>query len=107
MNPSRLETLQKFLEEAPDDPFNHYALALEYLSRQDLQQSLTLFEAALRVDPTYVPAHHQLGLLLAQMGRKEDALKRLEQGIQAAELIGDTHASSEMQDAIDALETDE
>jgi len=101
---SKIETLKKFLADDPSDPFNHYALALEYVGLKKYTEALRQFENALNVDRNYVPAYHQAGLLLAQLGRTKDALEMFEKGVQAAALVGDTHAVQEMQEAIDELE---
>ena len=103
MTSSRFDILKNFLDEDPKDPFNHYALALEYVAQQKSHEAIAKFEDVITLDPNYVPAYHQLGLLYAQLNRRDDALKTLEKGIQIAALVGDTHAQTEMQEAIDEL----
>ena len=100
---SRLEQLQKFLEEEPADAFTHYAIALEYLSVGKYSEATEKFGEVIALDPNYVAAYHQLGLLLARMNNTRDAIKTFEQGIRAAEYVGDAHARREMGDAIDEL----
>src|SRR5258707_12575911 len=97
---SRLEQLQKFLEEEPADTFTHYAIALEYVSIGKNAAAVEKLEEVIVLDPNYVPAYHQLGLLLGRMGNTRDAIKALEHGIRVAERGGDAHARSEMEDAI-------
>jgi Tfp pilus assembly protein PilF len=101
---NRLDILKSFLHEDPNDPFNHYALALEYVTRQQFDEAIAKFGEVIAMDPRYVAAYHQLGLLYVHLGRNDAALKTLEQGIQSASLIGDVHAQREMQEAIDDLE---
>lgn len=103
MTVSRLETLQRFLDEDPADPFNHYALALEFITLQRFEDAILKFEVAIGLDNQYVPAYHQLGLLLGQLDRRDEAVRRLQEGIRIASLVGDTHAGLEMQEAIDDL----
>ena len=103
MTAERLATLKNFLDDDPSDPFNHYTVALEYVSMQRFPEAIAEFERIFKIDPNYVPAYHQLGLLYATLNRKEDALRVFEKGIGIAALVGDTHAQSEMQDAIDEL----
>ena len=100
---SRLEQLQKFLEEEPTDAFTHYAIALEYVAKKQYDKAITMFEESLVLDPQYVAAYHQLGLLYAQMNMKTDALKIFDQGIRVAGNLGDVHANAEMENAIDEL----
>jgi tetratricopeptide (TPR) repeat protein len=104
MKTERLRELQKFLELEPNDSFNHYAIALEYASLKNIPEAIRTLEELILLDPHYVPAYQQLGYFLAQSGRKHDALMILEQGIQAAMLVGDTHAQKEMEEAIEDLE---
>lgn len=104
MSPTRLEVLQTFLADDPDDSFNHYAIALEYVSLKQYDNAIKKFQELITLDQNYVPAYHQLGLLLGSMGRKDEALRTFEQGIQIAALVGDTHAQQEMQEAMDALD---
>lgn len=101
---SRLEQLQKFLEDEPTDAFTHYAIALEYVARKQDKEAIAKFEEVLALDPNYIAAYHQLGLLYSRANMKDAAAKILEQGIRVAEQIGDSHARAEMEDAIDALE---
>ena len=103
MMADRLETLKKFLAEDPADPFNHYTVALEYVSMQQYAQAITAFEEILKIDPKYVPAYHQLGLLFVKLNKTNDALKIFEEGIRIAALVGDLHAQSEMQESIAEL----
>jgi tetratricopeptide (TPR) repeat protein len=102
---SRLEQLQKFLEEEPADTFTHYAIALEYIAKKNHDEAIAKFEEVLALDPNYVAAYHQLGLLYVRMNMNDDARKILEQGIRVAGQISDAHARAEMENALDALET--
>ena len=102
---SRLEQLQKFLEAEPADAFTHYAIALEYIAKKRHDDAIAKFEEVLALDPNYVAAYHQLGLLYVRMNMNDEARKMFEQGIRVADQIRDTHARTEMEDALDALET--
>ncbi|MBI1807508.1 MAG: tetratricopeptide repeat protein [Ignavibacteria bacterium] len=104
MSTTRLDTLQQFLEQDPNDPFNHYAIALEYVSSHCYPEAIAKFQELMALDPNYVPAYHQLGLLFARLGKNDEALKTFERGIEIAALVGDMHARSEMEEAIDELE---
>lgn len=104
MKLSRLEELKKFLEAEPNDSFTHYAIALEYVSQKNIPEAIKKLEELLTLDPNYVPAYQQLGYLFIQTGKKDAALIILERGIETAELVGDTHARREMEEAIEDLE---
>jgi tetratricopeptide (TPR) repeat protein len=106
MSPGRLDELNEFLRQDPDDPFTHYAIALEYVSMKKFPEAIAKFDEVIELDANYVAAYHQKGLLLAGLNRKDEALRTLEKGIQIAALVGDTHAQGEMQEAIDGLGND-
>ncbi|MBI4548135.1 MAG: tetratricopeptide repeat protein [Ignavibacteriae bacterium] len=103
MSTTRLEALQKFLQDDPADVFTHYALALEFASLNNYQEAITKLEALLSLDPNYLPAYHQLGLILTTLHRTEGARKIFEKGIQVAVASGNTHAQDEIQEALDEL----
>jgi tetratricopeptide (TPR) repeat protein len=104
MTTSRLEQLQKFLADEPGDAFTHYAIGLEYSNMGKAAEALAKFEEVIVLNPEYIPAYHQLGLLFARHNRKEEALAVLKKGIAAAVVEGDTHAAGEMQETVEELE---
>ena len=104
MTTSRLEQLQKFLDDEPGDAFTHYAIALEYSKMGKTAEAIAKFEEVIGLNPEYIPAYHQLGLLFVQHKRKEEALAILKKGIAAAVVEGDAHAAGEMQETIEELE---
>lgn len=93
--PSRLEQLLRMVEEDPEDVFGHYALGLEYVGT-DPSRSVEIFRYLVRKWPGYVPVYYQLGSLLYDMGRVEEALSVLHRGIQAAQDAKDTKALAEL-----------
>jgi tetratricopeptide (TPR) repeat protein len=99
----RLDTLQKFLQDDPLDPFNRYALALEYANRKEYSRSAALFAEVIERHPDYIPAYQQLAALLTETGKAHDARTMLEEGIRRATNAGDAHAAAEMRDALDEL----
>lgn len=103
MTPSRLEQLQKFLEDDPRDTFTHYAIAIEYVKMKAYPEAIAKFEEVIRLDPAYVPAYHQLGRVLLFLGKHSEARMVLEEGIRIAHELGDTHAGVEMEDALAGL----
>jgi Flp pilus assembly protein TadD len=101
---SRLQVLEQFLADDATDPFNHYAVGLEHVALRQYDAALAKFDDALTRDPRYIPAHHQRGLLFAQLGKRDEARKALLLGIESARAAGDAHAEHEMRDAINELE---
>ena len=105
MTTERLATLMRFLDDDPTDIFAHYAIAQEHVSVGNVSAALEKYEEIIRLDPAYVPAYHQFGLLLLQLNREDDARTMLSRGVVAAMRIGDTHAQAEMQEVLDELAT--
>ena len=100
---SRLDTLRGFLITDPADIFTHYAIALEYVSEKMYPEAIAKFQEVLHRDEKYLPAYQQLGTLLAQLDRREEAATILQQGVRIAAKSGDAHARAEMQEALDEL----
>ena len=103
MNTTRLESLQRFLQQNPEDSFTRYAIAMEHVSLKNVPQAISLLQDLIKYDSAYVPAYHQLGNLLHTTGKNTEAVKVLEKGISLAQHIGDSHGQSEMQELIEDI----
>jgi tetratricopeptide (TPR) repeat protein len=102
MTTDRITQLQKFYDEEPDDPFNLYALALEYL-KLDPATSRTHFETLLRSHPDYLPTYYHAARLYSEMGDRQKAITVFEEGISLAKRIDDRKAQRELQSAYDEM----
>jgi tetratricopeptide (TPR) repeat protein len=99
---SRLEQLQKFLDEDPADPFNWYALALEY-QKTDINKALAIYEKLLTDNPKYVPTYYQAANLYQLNAETKKAINTYEVGIKQAQQQNDRKAAGELQSALDEL----
>lgn len=100
---SRQQQLQEMLDAEPDDPFLHYALALEQAKGDERPAGLKrLADMNVRF-PDHVPAYFRLGQLLAEDGETEAASRVLRQGLQAAGRTGNDHAAAEMRELLESL----
>lgn len=104
MNHSRIELLEKFIKEDPDDPFNYYALALEY-QQANPSQAKQLFEYLLMNHAGYLPVYYTAGIFYADLAEESKALEILNEGVALARSISDTKALRELQSAIQQLES--
>ncbi|MBL7856568.1 MAG: tetratricopeptide repeat protein [Cyclobacteriaceae bacterium] len=95
---SRIQHLQQFLAEDPNDPFNLYALALEYL-KHDQKKASELFDQLLIEHPDYVPTYYHAGKLFQELRQTEKALLLYETGISKAKKVNDLKALRELQAA--------
>jgi tetratricopeptide (TPR) repeat protein len=85
------------------DALAWYGLAMEYRSLARNDEAVLAFTTLREREPTYVPAYYQAGAVLRELGRLEEARTWLTQGVAAARQKGDTHALSELEQALAAL----
>ncbi|MBL0743596.1 tetratricopeptide repeat protein [Chryseolinea lacunae] len=93
--PSRLEQLEQFYTDDPSDPFNLYALALEY-QKTDGAKSIALFNRLTEEHADYIPTYYHLGKAYQEAGERESALKVFEKGIEKARRHNDLKALREL-----------
>lgn len=93
----RIQQLLTFLNDTPDDPFLHYALASEYVKTGQTDHALRYFEGLRTNHPDYVGTFYHLGKLYEALGMKDKAVTVYEEGMAAARKKRDMHALSELQ----------
>lgn len=99
---NRLEQLRQFIHDDPNDPFNYYALALEY-AKSDVETAITQFKTLLQNYPDYLPAYYQAGNLLESAGDREQAIAVFEKGIALAKQQQQYKTLRELQSVLDEL----
>lgn len=103
MAASRKQQIEGMLAESPNDSFLLYALAMEYLKEGDTDEGIARLATLTQKDPDYQAAYFQLGQVLVEEGKPDEAKTWITDGIAAAKRIGDTHAATEMQGFLDML----
>ncbi len=103
MNTERIKMLEQFLKEDPSDPFNIYALALEY-QHDNSQKAAGLFDILLNEHPNYLPTYYIAGGFYADQSKPERALEILRKGLVLARTQNDLGSARELQAAIQNLE---
>jgi tetratricopeptide (TPR) repeat protein len=98
-----LEQLQNFYKEDPNDAFNIYALAIEYL-KHDTQKSEELFVNLLLNHSGYLPTYYHAGALFVAKEEFEKAIEVYEKGIILAENQGNKKALEELKRALKTAE---
>lgn len=98
MNDTRLQQLLVFYEQDPGDPFNGYALALEYL-KVDRNTARNYFEKLLRDFADYVPTYYHAAHFFAEEGNVVQAKTTYERGMAVAEIAGQEKALRELRAA--------
>jgi Flp pilus assembly protein TadD len=95
--PTRREKLQAMLLQNPEDAFLAYGLAIEIQKEGDVDGAIDQFRRVISVHPDYQAAYFQLGQMLANLSRIDEARVVVEEGIEAARRTGDEHAAGEME----------
>lgn len=98
MNPDRINQLEKFLREDPNDAFSKYALALEYLPINKAK-STELFDDLLENHPDYIGTYYHAAALHAELGHMDRAESIYQKGIAKAESLNEAHALRELNSA--------
>lgn len=104
---TRLDQLQKLLDESPHDSFLLFALAKEYEKLGNDQQALEWFLRLHKNDPAYVGLYYHLGKLYERLQQPAQAFRTYQEGMDVARQQGDQHALSELAGARLALGDEE
>jgi tetratricopeptide (TPR) repeat protein len=96
----RLAVLEKMTASGSTDPFAWYGLAMEYKGLGRPDDAVATFTKLRALDPGYVPQYLMCGTLLLDLGRHAEAGDWLREGVTVARGKGDSHALSELQDAL-------
>jgi tetratricopeptide (TPR) repeat protein len=99
----RLEILKSMVEQNPEDSFSRYGLAMEYRNTGEMEAAMREFQELKRRNPDYAATYFHAGQTLERMGRLEEARAMYQEGIEVTTRIGDSHARSELQGALDML----
>src|ERR1700722_4580725 len=100
LEPTRIEILQKLLDQNPENPFARYGLAMEYVKSGDLDRAVATFEDVTKTDPNYSAAYFHGGQALEKLGKLDEARDFYRRGIAVTR---DPHARSELEAALDIL----
>jgi tetratricopeptide (TPR) repeat protein len=100
---SRIEQLQSFIEQTPQDPFPRYGLAIELKNTGRLEEAERTFAVLIEKFPDYTAAYLHAGGVLAMLGRKKDAADLYRKGVEACKRKHDAHAQGELEAALAEL----
>ena len=101
----KIAALSEILTADPTNAFARYGLAMEHNIQGNTDLALTEFTALIHHNPDYVPAYQMSAQTLAKLGRTEEAIARLKEGLPITQRTGNTHAANEMQTLLDDLAT--
>ncbi len=97
-NLDRLQLLIQFTKEEPENPFNWYALALEYIN-SDPEETTGIFDELLKSHPDYLPTYYTSAQFFAGQNQPEKAKQIFESGIDLAEKLKEIKALKELKNA--------
>ncbi|WP_194776940.1 tetratricopeptide repeat protein [Pararhodonellum marinum] len=97
-NLSRIDQLLAFVKEEPENPFNLYALALEYLSTKP-EEADRYFTKLLKLHKGYLPTYFHAAAFYTDQGELAKAKSIYEEGLQLAQMQGNGHALKELKNA--------
>ena len=72
MNQKRIELLQSYIEKEPDDPFNRYALAMEYYEI-DIPKAQKILVDLSKKHPDYLPTYFKAAHLFWETEERDKA----------------------------------
>lgn len=98
MNTNRLEQLLAYLKEEPNEPFNLYAIAMEYM-KYDTGKSLEYLEQLLQEHELYVPTYYHAAKLYIAINKPQKAEETFQKGLAISLHQGNRHAHRELQSA--------
>ena len=102
MNEARIALLKQYIEEEPNDPFNHYALANEYLLPMP-EKARECFDFLVEYHPDYLPTYFLAAQLYKDFEDYNVAENLYKKGIALAKQLGDDKALRELSTAYQNL----
>lgn len=102
MNQDRIQQLIRFVQEEPDEPFNVYALAMEYMQEAP-EKARHYFDQLLTTHANYLPTYYHAAALYAAMDNREEAKLLYQKGIELARAQQNTKTLQELKRAEQAF----
>lgn len=97
-NLPRIAHLLQFVKEDPEDPFNYYALALEYVS-VDKSHATYYFDKLLGDFPDYLPTYFHAAAFFINNETPDKVRQIYEKGIELSIRQKNGHAKKELENA--------
>ncbi len=106
LSENRIALLRGFINEEPDEPFNYYALALEFVDT-DSQAAVSILQELIENHPQYLPTYYKLAHLYWDLNQIEKAQELFQLGIGLAERQGDLKTLAELKAAFQNFQFDQ
>jgi lipopolysaccharide biosynthesis regulator YciM len=96
----RFVLISDMLKKTPDDSFLNYALAMEYLAKNEPDNAILQLEELIKRDENYLGSYYQLGKLYENKDEISKAIDVYKRGIEKAELEKNNKAIGELNEAL-------
>ncbi len=93
---NRKEFIISELINNPQDPFNQYLLALEYLKENNRGEAISLFNNIYEKSPNYLPLYYTFAINLIELGDMVEAKVIVKKGIDLAVLLKNEKVKNEL-----------
>ena len=93
---NRKEFIISELINNPQDPFNQYLLALEYLKENNRGEAISLFNNIYENSPNYLPLYYTYAINLIELGDVAKAKEIVKKGIELAVLLNKEKVKREL-----------
>ena len=103
--PDRLSKLLIMLDADPGDAFCLYGIAQEHAGNGEHETALEWYAKAAVAAPDDGYVHFHRARSLEDLGRVDEAITAVRDGLAAAERSGDAHAQSELNGLLESLST--
>lgn len=103
--PDRLSKLLSMLEADPGDAFCLYGIAQEHAGNGEHETALEWYAKAAVAAPDDGYVHFHRARSLEDLGRVDEAITAVRDGLAAAGRSGDAHAQSELNGLLESLST--
>jgi tetratricopeptide (TPR) repeat protein len=100
----RLKMIETMLETNPKDSFLHYAAALEHQKSGDINAAIKIMQKIVKNDPDYLASYYQLGKMLEEKNKVEDAVEVYKAGKSIAKKQNDMKTLGELSEALMLLD---
>ena len=100
----RKELIFDMLLKEPNDIFLNYALAMEFVAANELNEANKQLQKVLSIKQDYLPCYYQLGQVNEKLGNNDVALIYYKQGVDFAKAQNNNKALGELNEAIWMLE---
>jgi uncharacterized protein HemY len=96
---NRIQEIREMIRKDPDDPFLHYAIALEFVKNRQEKDAENSFSMLLKQFPDYLPTYYQAAHFFYHSGKNKKAKEIFKKGIKLADHHDEANALRELRSA--------